>query len=297
MSLLDILERKFRHFAVPHVTLALIACQVIVFIASAVLDRPGAPQPFAERFLLLPQKVLAGEVWRPITFMVLPPVLGSLSAGGIICSLLFWYFFYLMGTALERTWGTFRYNVFLLVGYVATVAASFAVSFVMPDLPGSNAFLQGSVFLAFAYLFPDFELYIFFILPVKIKWLALLAWIGYGIALIIGDWMTRLLVLASICNFLVFFGKDILQRIRTGQRRMAIQAARLSERKPAYHHRCVVCGITDRANRQMEFRYCSKCAGSQCYCMDHLRAHDHIAADAPAPENAKVSGSDSHAGP
>ncbi len=79
----------------------------------------------------------------------------------------FWYLFYLMGTALERSWGTFRYNVFLLIGYVDTVG----VAFIVPDVPANNAFLQGSVFLAFAYLFPDFVMYIFFILPVKIKWL------------------------------------------------------------------------------------------------------------------------------
>jgi hypothetical protein len=294
MSLLDTLERKLGRFAVAQITLGLIVCQVIIFIADVVMDRPGAPQPFSERFLLIPENVLAGEVWRLVSFLVLPPTVGSLSPMTIIFSLIFWYLFYLMGTALERTWGTFRYNVFLLLGYVATVA----VSFIVPKEPASNAFLEGSVFLAFAYLYPDFEVYIFFILPVKVKWLALLTWIGYGIILIFAtDWITRLMVLASVFNFLVFFGKDIVQRVRTGQRRMKVQAARLSTREPAYHHRCTICGITDRSNPKMEFRYCSKCAGSHCYCMDHLRAHDHITADGPPPEKAKVSGTDAHAGP
>jgi hypothetical protein len=293
MSLLDILERKLGRFAVPQITLGLIVCQVIIFVADVVLD-PGAPQPFSERFLLIPEKVLAGEVWRLVSFLVLPPAVGSLSLGTIFWSLIFWYAFYFMGTALERTWGTFRYNVFLLIGYVATVAASF----IIPALPASNAFLEGSVFLAFAYPYPEFEFYIFFILPVKAKWLALIAWIFYGIALIYGpDWMTRVMVLASVFNFFIFFGTDIVQRVRSGQRRMKSQAAHNSVRKPAYHHRCVVCGVTDRSDPTMEFRYCSKCAGSQCYCMDHLRAHDHIPAGGPAPEEEKVSGADTHAGP
>jgi hypothetical protein len=283
MSLLDTLERKLGRFAVPHVTLGLIACQAVVYVANLLLEQQNAAEPFAARFWLIPQKVLAGEVWRLVTFLVVPPF------GFILWTLFFWYLFYLMGTALERTWGTFRYNVFLLLGYIATVS----VAFIVPDLPATNAFLQGSVFLAFAYLYPDFELYIFFILPVKIKWLALITWIGYGITLIFApDWMTRLMVLASVFNFLVFFGKDIVQRIRTGQRRMKVQAARLSTREPAYYHRCVVCGVTDRSNPKMEFRYCSKCAGNPCYCMDHLRNHEHIAADARAPEKAKAPGTD-----
>src|SRR5260370_3369072 len=156
MSLLDTLERKLGRFAVPHVTLGLIACQVIVYLANLLQQRPDAGEPFAERFWLIPQKVLAGEVWRLVTFLVVPPF------GFILWTLFFWYLFYLMGTALERTWGTFRYNVFLLLGYVATVATSF----ILLDEPASNAFLPGSVFLAFAYLSPAFQLYILFFLPV-----------------------------------------------------------------------------------------------------------------------------------
>ena len=126
--------------------------------------------------------VLDGEVWRLVSFVA------QLPTESLILAIFFWYLFYLMGTTLEHTWGSFRYNVFLLIGYVATVA----VAFVPPAEPASVAFLQGSVFLAFAWLYPDFQIMLFFILPVKIKWLALLAWIGYFLALVTGDWSTRL---------------------------------------------------------------------------------------------------------
>jgi hypothetical protein len=218
---------------------------------------------------LIPARVLSGEVWRLATFLAVPPF------DNIVGLIFSWYLFYLMGTALERTWGTFRYNAFLLVGYLATVG----VAFLVPDQPASNGPLLGSVFLAFAYLYPDFEIYIFFLIPVKIKWLALIAWIGYGFELVFGEWLTRLLVLAAVGNFLLFFGKDIVERIHIGRRRMATQAARLAVRQPAYHHRCVVCGITDRSHPQMDFRYCSKCTGALGYCTDHLRAHEHITTD------------------
>ena len=111
---------------------------------------------------LVPTKVLHGEVWRLVTFLCEPPT------NNLVFAFFFWYLFFLMGTALESTWGVFRYNVYLLVGWAATVA----VSFIQPEAPASAGFLQGSVFLAFAYLYPNFQLLLFFILPVKVKWLA-----------------------------------------------------------------------------------------------------------------------------
>src|SRR5438105_6602401 len=168
MSLLDYLERKFGRFAVPQVTAGMIACQVVVFLAGFVLDRPGR-EPIASQLVFIPERVLQGEVWRLLTFLVMPPFPSVVSFTNLVFAFFFWYLFYLMGTALERTWGTFRYNVYLLLGYVATVG----LAFILPGAPATNAYLQGSVFLAFAYLYPDFEMYLFFILPVKITWLAL----------------------------------------------------------------------------------------------------------------------------
>ena len=163
MRLLEKLQRRFGRFAVPHVTEGLIACQALTYFFCQ--SEPA----FLERIALVPRRVLEGEVWRLFTFVCQPPPMN------LVFALFFWYMFYLMGTALENTWGTFRYNVYLLVGWLATVS----VSFLQPDAPASIGFLQGSVFLAFAYLYPDFQLLLFFILPVKVKWLALLQWIGY----------------------------------------------------------------------------------------------------------------------
>jgi hypothetical protein len=270
MNVLDKLQRRFGRFAVPNVTIGLIACQAMVFVATLASTKPdveGAQENrLGQRLQLVPEQVLAGEVWRLATFVIVPPF------GNIVGLLFGWYLFYLMGTALEVYWGAFRYNVYLLIGYLATVG----VSFLVPDQPASNAYLMGSVFLAFAFLNPDFELYIMFLVPVKIKWLALLTWIGYAWTMIFGGWLGRLLVLASVCNFLLFFAGDIVQRIRSGQRRMARQAAQFGLKPPPYFHRCVVCGITDRTHPQMDFRYCSQCNGTCGYCQDHLRNHEHV---------------------
>lgn len=257
MNLLDTLDKKFRRYGIPNATLYLIMGQVLFYV----LSMTGRFD--IGRVVLIPALVLEGEWWRLITFLFIPP------ATNPIFAFFAWYLFYLMGGALEGHWGAFRYNVFLLVGYIVTVA----VSFLFPFYAATNVFIGGAVFLAFAFLYPDFEILIFFILPVKMKWLALLTWIMYGYQMLTGSWSTRLLVLASISNFLLFFGKDILWRMKTGNRQMVMKAREISGKKEAFH-RCTICGKTDQSHPAMEFRYCSECGGLG-YCMEHIFNHEH----------------------
>ena len=258
MSMLDTLEKKLRRYAVHNVTLYLILGQVLFFIFAM------SGRFILDRVVLIPDEVLAGEWWRLLTFLFIPPLSNP------IFTFFAWYLFYLMGNALEGHWGAFRYNLFLLIGYIVTVA----VSFIMPSYAVTNLFIGGSVFLAFAFLYPDFTMYIFFILPVKIKWLALLTWIGYAYQMLVGEWHTRLIVLASISNFLLFFGRDIIWRMKTGKKVMATQARQFTGKQEAFHT-CAVCGVTDISNPQMEFRYCSDCNGLG-YCTNHIFSHEHV---------------------
>lgn len=257
MEFLDKLERKYRNWAIPNITLFLVMGQAFFYLA----NRSG--QFDSSRMYLVPALVLEGEWWRLISFLLIPP------ASNMLFIFFALYLFYLMGTALENHWGAFRYNVFLLTGYALTLA----VSFLTPLYPATNLFLGGSVFLAFAFLFPDFELYIFFILPVKIKWLALIAWIGYAWSFLSGDLSTKLLVLASIGNVLLFFGRDIVWRVKTGKRKMAEQARTMTGVKEAFHT-CTICGKTDVSHPDAEFRYCPDCNGLG-YCLDHISDHQH----------------------
>jgi hypothetical protein len=262
MKVLDKLERKYGRYGIPNVTLGLIFLQVIAFIFSI------SRWEVLQGLYLVPALVLQGQVWRLITFLAVPPITNPVFA------FFFWYLFYLMGSALESHWGTFRYNIYLLIGYIATLGAAFLI----PNAVATNLFLQGSVFLAFAWLYPDFLLYILFVIPVKIKWLALLTWIGYLWTLITGEWISKLMVIASICNFLLFFASDIRDRIKTGKRHMEFQAKQSAERikQKEPFHRCVVCGVTDISNPDMDFRYCPQCKDTPGYCADHLPNHQHI---------------------
>ena len=263
MRLLDQLERRFGWLAVPNITLVLIAGQALVFG----LMLTGSIDP---RLLVLTNETLwSGEVWRAFTFILMPPPVGH-----PIFVAFAWYIFFIMGTALERQWGTFRFNLFIWVGLIATVGAVAIV----PGAIGTNVFVAGSVFLAFAFLNPNFELLLFFILPVQIKWFALITWLGYGWALLTGSWGVRLIVLASVLNFILFFGRDILHILKAKRRREAYQAQHRKEKNEPFH-RCHTCGITDQSHPQMQFRYCSSCEGDYAYCEEHLRNHEHVRAD------------------
>ena len=260
MSMLDKLEKKLGRYALPNVTVYLIAGQTFFFL----LYMTGKLERDLTR--LSAALLLEGEWWRLATFLFDPPL------SNLLFAFFAWYLFYLMGSALEEYWGAFRYNVYLLIGILLTVA----VSFLTPALPVSNAFIGGSVFLAFACLYPDFTLMIFFVLPVRIKWLALITWLYYGYLVLFGGWHTRLLVLASVGNFLLFFARDIRWLVKSGQRQMARQAAQLSRRDDEPFHCCTVCGITDKSHPQMDFRSCPECAGQRGYCQEHIHTHEHL---------------------
>ena len=264
--MLDKLERRFGRFALPNVTLYIIIGQVFVLLA-ALLEKLDL-----NRVVLVPVLVLQnGEWWRLLSFIFYPPSPGMFGYALVAFG---WYMFFLMGGALEHFWGEFRYNLFLLAGYVLTVG----VSFLTPMAATTNLFIAGSVFLAFAWLNPDFEIMLFFILPLKVKWLALFMWVANAYYCFVGSWPLRLQILASVGNFLLFFARDIVLTMRQRRRQMETQARRFSAQNdgPAARHRCHVCGKTDVTDPTLDFRYCSKCIGDQCYCPEHISNHVHV---------------------
>jgi membrane associated rhomboid family serine protease len=267
MSLLDKLERTLGRFAVSNLSLYLVIGQVaFVFATMFQLVDP-------ERLTYAANDFRVGEWWRVITFMFVVPVPPPTSLFGYVFLAFGWYLFYLMGNALEEHWGAFRFNLFLFTSYALTVAFSFAV----PRYEMTNAFILGSVFIAFAYLNPDFELTLFFILPVKIKWLALVAIALGAYRFVVGGMSIKLQTLAAVITFFLFFGRDMAQGARYRQRKAARQAERTA-REEEPRHVCYVCGKTDKTHPNLDFRYCSKCAGDQCYCPEHIHTHSHVVA-------------------
>lgn len=256
--MLDALEKKFRRYAIPNLTIYLVAGQAIFFVV--LMTQPQ----LLGQMVLIPNEVLAGEWWRLLAFLFIPP---SLNPIFVFFDL---YLLFLMGSALEEHWGTFRYNLYVLVGYVATVAATFAV----PYATATNFFLVISIFLAFAWLYPEFQIYLFFVLPIRMKWLAVIACLYLGYQYLVGDMMSRMLILAAVANYLLFFGPAMLRKIRGKHREIQRRGDAAREAEQVFH-RCVVCGKTEQSHPEMEFRYCPQCEGAPCYCMDHIHDHQH----------------------
>ncbi len=285
MSLVSRLERRFGRFAIPNLTISLMAGQAALYIASRF------PQGIdISRVALNPALVMEGQAWRLVTFLFTPP------ATDPIFVIFYFLLFHLFGTTLEQHWGVFRFNLFILIGWLANIVAAFAGAAIvgglrdgagdaqllqLASITASNAFLYSSMFLAFARLYPDFTLNLFFVLPIRIRWLALLNWIVYGYLLVRGGWMTRMLIIATVLNYLLFFGGEHWREFRYGHRRRSFQAKAKRAIKPPKHV-CEVCGInSDEAPRTL-FRYCSRCAGQRCYCPEHIRDHEHVVETEPA---------------
>lgn len=270
MSLLARLESKIGRYVPPNITAVLIAGQAVCLLADWFSKAQGNPG-ILHNIQLVPARVVQGEVWRVVTYLFAP-----MNSHPLFIIFL-WFLFYLMGTTLQANWGTVRYNTYLLIGYVASLLLAFVGWAVFPgaNAIATNGFLYGSVFLAFARLYPDFTLLLMFILPVKVKWLALLMWLMYGYSLLFDSWLTKLMVVAAVANYLLFFGRDIWRDMKHGHRRMQHQG-RLRRAPARITHECRVCGLTSVDSPRTPFRYCSQCEGQCCYCPDHLRDHEHV---------------------
>ncbi len=252
MSLSKKLERLIEPFCLPNITLYLVIGQTLVYL----LAQLG--QINLGTIIFVPQLALQGEPWRILSFVFVPPAVHWIFFAFAI------YFFYMMGSTLEAHWGKAKYHLFLLSGYLLTVG----VAFLTPQAEATNYFIGGAVFLAFAYLFPNFELLLYFILPVRIKWIALITWIFFAYQFFTSGWPTRFAILASVGNFLLFFARDLILDLRQGHRRQRAKSQRVAtEANPAHRHRCHVCGKTDLTHPALEFRYS---ADDHCYCPEHL---------------------------
>lgn len=272
------LERRFRKFAIPNLMYYIIGMYGVGLFM--VLFAPN----FYYRYLALDAAmILKGQVWRIVTFMIYPP------GGGLFMSLISMYLYYMLGTNLERIWGAFRFNVYFFMGILGHVAAAMFVYLVMGErVYLTTEFLNYSLFFAFAATFPDLEFLLFFVIPIKAKWLAAFNGIYFLYAFITGNTATRVTIFMSLINFFLFFlitrnhsriNPIEIKRKQNFKKRVKIKA------QGGTHHRCAVCGRTEVDSPNLEFRYCSKCEGSYEYCSEHLYTHKHVTGNNPTSGN------------
>jgi len=270
--MLDWLNRRIGRYAIPKLGLIIVLFQAVAYVAD--MDEGPGHQPLSNLLSLDLDQVRAGEVWRLLTFVFIPPQVNPLF---LLCGL---YFFWMMSSALEAQWGAFRFNVYLAVSWAMTLATTTIMALFDPTLIHANpqnSWMLGSVFLAFAWLWPNFTILLFFIIPVKIKYLALVTWLFYILTLCVGTMLDRGLVVAAIANFLLFFGSDIVRRMRSGHRQMVVKVSEVRDAQVSFH-RCTVCGVTEKSDPAARYRTCAQCRPAREYCMVHLKEHSHVIA-------------------
>jgi membrane associated rhomboid family serine protease len=262
LNIFNKLERLFGRYAIKGLIIYVIALNAFVFFVA----RTNPSSNIINKLTLIPSLVMSGEVWRLVTFIFIPP---TFSVFWILFTL---YFYYIVGTGLEHEWGSFKFNIYYFVGVLGTIAAAFITG------SGSTGFyLNLSLFLAFAYIYPNYEILLFFVIPVKVKYIAWLNWVLIGFAVSASPAPEKAAAIASVANYFLFFGKDIYINFKT-RRSAHHNRKKFSEayEEKSTFHRCTICNITEKEDQKMEFRYCSTCEGDYEYCMNHLKNHEHI---------------------
>ncbi len=230
--------------------------------------------------------ILQGQIWRLITYPL------TYNASNILLTAIALFCYYSLGRAMENVWGTLKFNLFYLTGVVMM-----DVYCLIFGGTASVTYLNLSLFLSYATLYPDAHFLLFFIIPIKAWIFALIDLVIVVIDLFINPFPYNLFSVISLANYFLFFGKDVLNVIplswRTNAQRLfrkkpkqgqakvihfdagSYQASHTSTKAP-YTHRCTVCGRTEVSNPELEVRYCSRCKGYYCYCEDHINNHSHI---------------------
>ena len=286
------LRRKLEKYAIPNLTLYLIICYGLGYLMQYLV-------PAGYQYLMLdPFLVLKGQVWRLVTWILIPP-----DSSNIFFVLITLYLYYSLGGLLERIWGTYKYNVYLFSGLLFTILGAFVLcgySVLMGAQPTmytglyllnngsavyfgqfSTYYINMSIFLACAASIPDVQVLLMFIFPIKVKWLGIV----YGIILLVnciqGGIATWIVVIFSLLNFLVFFlrskGKMHLSVGQIKRQQEFHQKMRSAgQTKGITRHKCAICGRTELDGDDLEFRFCSKCNGNYEYCQYHLFTHEHV---------------------
>ncbi len=272
MNFINKLERKFGRFAVHNLIIYLIVLQAAGFVIQYT-----NPLIYWGYLALSPASILHGQVWRLITFLVFPTD-----------TRIFWFAFsafcfFTIGRLMEQLVGTFRTNLYLLVGIIGIILGTFILSLFYGSLvasmaaAGATTNLYLTMLLAIATLVPEAQFSLYGIIPIKAKWLG----IFYGVLLIYqlldNSWPGRVMLVMTFLNFVLFFFlyHKPVQSAKQAKRKVVYQR-QVHRSSSGPRHRCAVCGRTELDDPTLEFRFCSKCDGNYEYCQDHLYTHKHV---------------------
>lgn len=269
---------RIERFCYDHPNFGIRNLMMYVSIANVAFWVLGAiNRPFLSYLSFDAAAILHGQVWRLVTFMLYPPSTGLLA-------FIAFYFYYWIGSTLEQYWGSGQFTIYFFSGVILTVLYGFLIYFIT----GSNVRLDSqyiylSMFFSFAALFPDMQVLFMYIIPIKMKYLAIVDAVFFALAVITNPFPVNLLPVVAVLNFFLFCGGDLLRYIRpvrasqsTVNFRRESRRIRREQQSKLYTHKCAVCGRTDADYPNLEFRYCSRCQGYHCFCIDHINNHIHF---------------------
>lgn len=264
-----------RHKGIPNLMLYICIGNAIVYLMSSILGNT-----LLYSVLIFDRTaILHGQVWRLISYPL------TMYNSNLLFMFIYLLCYYTLGRAMESMWGTLKFNLFYLSGILMMDVYSMIF--------GCRAdvyYLNMSMFLSYATMFPQAQFLLFFIVPVRAWIFALFDLIVILLGLLGQRFPYNLFPIIALANYFLFFGSDVMNllppslRRRTGRKPYAARPAAkvvqfkqaAPQPKPDYNHRCTVCGRTDVSNPELEFRYCSRCKGYYCYCEDHISNHAHI---------------------
>lgn len=302
MRILSKLRNRFERFCyrnrnigIPNLMLYITLANAVVYFISILADSEALLVALCfDRTL-----ILQGQVWRLVTCLFT----SVFNFGNIFFVIIGLFCYYSLGRTIENLWGTLRFNLFYLTGLVLMDAFAMIfggnLTFAQLDIYlmyiDIGNYLNLSLFIAYATLYPDAQFLFFFVIPVK-AWIFALIYLGITVYEVIYFSMIGfphgLFPLVGLLNYFLFFGKDCLNVLpMTRGRKTARQYRKVQKRTVQYKtvpfpnqappqenftHRCAICGRTDVSNPELEFRYCSRCNGYYCYCEDHISNHTHV---------------------
>ena len=268
----------YRHpnFGIPNLMRYIVIASAAFWLINAVY-RPSMGQlPFLYYLQFDPALILRGQIWRIISFIFIPPSTGLLA-------FIAFYFYYWIGSTLENQWGTGQFTIYFFTGVILTVIYGFLIYFITGrSVVLSSTYIYLSMFFSFAVLFPDMQVLFMFLIPEKMKYLALVDAAFFLYAVLTTQYPLNLLPLVALLNFLIFCGSELRGVMPRRQSRSTVnfkrESARIRREQEAklYTHKCAVCGRTDVDHPELEFRYCSRCAGYHCFCSEHINNHIHF---------------------
>ena len=294
MTVLKNLRRQFERFCyqnrskgIPNLMLYIAVGTAIVYLMS---ELTGNYTLFSILYFDR-NLILRGQLWRLFTY----PLTYGVGSSNLLLVAVSLLVYYSLGRVMENVWGTLKFNLFYLTGVVlmdiyCMIFGGYA----------SVTYLNLSLFLGYATMFPDAHFLLFFIIPIKAWFFALFDLALVMLDLFTAPFPTNFFSVISIANYFLFFGRDVLNVIPLSWRLKLRRTAHSGPKKAApssqpkvipfpkavsqdppaakapYTHRCTICGRTDLSDPELEFRYCSRCNGYHCYCQDHISNHSHI---------------------